>query len=409
MGVPRLWDASETTHLRKTAFNRARNGSENRCRKGRMFFLLAFLSLCHNDVVDVVGHELEWLMASKYYQSAIADKGEIYMTKLFNKLPPKVRKVFCITFIVLVIAVLISFFVCTFSVVRGVQKASDIVKLPEPERVALDRVTNSEMEFAQAEILETTYSVDFFDIGNADCTLLTNGDNVMLVDAGDAANSKYIAKKLAELSVTHFDFVVITNESEAHTGGLMAVLENYAVETLIVPDLDTKNCTLQSCFKVAKNKGVAIKQAQSLDAWNVGEAQVQILSAAENVIIRMTGQTQSFLLMSDASPEEEAALLELDMDITATVLKPSRRGSADTSSNAFLRMVEPEHVVISGKNDAADVYTVSRLIEYAGGVFVTDSCGTITFLTNGKDLKVETTRNDCDLSIPAHDNVFYVP
>lgn len=331
------------------------------------------------------------------------------MTKLFNKLPPKIRKAFCILFIVLVIAVLVSFFVCTFSVVRGVQKAGDIVKLPEPERVALDRVTSGDMEFAQAETLETTYSVDFFDIGNADCTLLTNGDASMLIDTGDAANAKYIAKKLAELSITHLDFVVITNESHAHTGGLMAVLENYDIDTLIVPDLDTKNRTLQSCFEVAKNKGITVKQAQALDAWNVGEAQVQILSAAENVIIRMTVQTQSFLLMGDASPEEEAALLELDMDITATVLKASQRGAADTSGDMFLKMVEPKYVIISGKNSTADVYTMSRLIKYAGGVFVTDNCGTITFLTDGKNFKVETERNDCGLSLPAPGNIFYVP
>lgn len=337
-------------------------------------------------------------MASEYYQSALADKGEIYMTKLFNKLPPKVRKAFCIVFILLVVAA-ISSAATSFVIKNDDSKKSSLLGMKvSSDNKLLSRPTKNELEFSQAEILDATYTVDFFDIGNADCALVSNGDMSMLIDAGNAANAKYIAKELAELSITSLDFVIITNEGEAHAGGLMAVLENYDVDTLIVPDLDTENRTLQSCFKVAKNKGVTIKQAQALDAWNVGEAQVQVLSATENVIIRMTVQTRSFLLMSDASPEEEAALLELDMDIAATVLKASQRGAADTSGDAFLKMVQPEYVVVSSENNIADVYTMSRLIKYAGGAYVTDSCGTITFLTDGKNFKVETDRNDCNLS-----------
>jgi beta-lactamase superfamily II metal-dependent hydrolase len=265
------------------------------------------------------------------------------------------------------------------------------------------------MEFAQVEALDKTYSVDFFDVGNADCTLLTNGENTMLIDAGDAANAKYVAKKIDALAITDFDYVVITNEGEAHSGGLMAILNNYSVDTLIVPDLATEDRTLQSCIKVAENKGVTIKQAQALDAWNVGEAQVQVLSAGVNVIIRFSIQAHSFLLMGDASLEEENALLELDMDISATVLKASQRGAAGTSSEMFLKMVAPEYVVISGNNDVVNTKTFCRLCEQSGAVYTTDDCGMITFLSNGKNVKIETDRNDCELNLVKKDVYFVVP
>lgn len=333
------------------------------------------------------------------------------MTKLFNKLPQKVRKAFCIVFILFVVAAISA--AITSYVIKKNDNNADKDSLSSPaissgEKV-LSRPTKSELEFAQAEALDATYTVDFFDVGNADCTLFANGDKAMLIDTGDKASTKYIEKQLTELSITSLDYVVITNENETHTGGLIAILEDYAVDTLIVPDINTENRTLQSCFEVARNNGVTIKQAHSLDAWNIGEAQVQILSATENVIIRITVLTYSFLLMSDASPEEEMALLELDMDITAAVLKASQRGSADTSSNAFLKMVQPEYVVVSSENGVADVHTISRLIEYAGGVYVTDNCGTISFLTNGKNFKVKTDRNDFNLSSGDNNNIFMVP
>lgn len=331
------------------------------------------------------------------------------MTKLYNKLPKWAKRVLCVAFLLLIAITIISVIVQIFFSKKVEAPGKISVSDMRPESVPLERPGNSAEEFSQIEALANTYSFDFLDVGNADCALLTNGEASMLIDAGDARNSKYVLAKLSKLNIKKLDVVIITNETEPHAGGLMAIIENIAVDTLIVPNVATSNDALKSCLEVAAVNGITVKQAKALDAWNVGEAQTQILSAGNNVIIRITIQAHSFLLMGDASLEEEMMLLELDMDISATILKASSRGANNTSDEMFLKMVAPEYVVISGKDETTNTQTMNRLYNEANAVYSTDGYGTISVLTNGETLNVTTEKSNCNTSLISPDRIIFMP
>lgn len=318
------------------------------------------------------------------------------MLALFKKMPRWLRKTIAITFLVTIAISLIAvlfigiIFVGKFTqhakenTDRNSTYASIVEQLPDRDVGAIKDPLYSDKEFSQSERLDSTYRVDFVDVGYGDCTVLSNGTETMVVDTGDAFGGKLAAKHLRANGISRISVLVVTNESNEHIGGLSLFLHDFEVDTLIVPNVNTENEVMKTCLAFAKENGVEVKTAKALDAWNIGQAQVQILSAKHNIIIRIGLQATSFLLMSDASLEEEMALLELDIDVSATVLKASSHGSANTSSSNFLKWIAPKYAVVSCDKTVAtpNVKTLNRLYETAV-VYRTDKFGTVSVLSDG--------------------------
>ena len=326
------------------------------------------------------------------------------MFKLFKKMPRWLRKTIAITFLVTIaISLIVVLFIGILFVGKFTQHAKenadrnstyasiveqlpdrDVGAIKDPLYSDINGPLYSDKEFSQSERLDSAYRVDFVDVGYGDCTVLSNGAETMVVDTGDAFGGKLAAKHLRTNGISRISVLVVTNESNEHIGGLSLLLHDFEVDTLIVPNANTENEVMKTCIAFAKENGVEVKTAKALDAWNIGQAQVQILSAKHNVIIRIGLQATSFLLMSDASLEEEMALLELDIDVSATVLKASSHGSANTSSSNFLKWIAPKYAVVSCDKTVAtpNVKTLNRLYETAV-VYRTDKFGTVSVLSDG--------------------------
>ena len=102
----------------------------------------------------------------------------------------------------------------------------------------------------------------------------------------------------------------------------------------------------------------------------------------------------TFLITGDLVKEIEAEILREGVDVQSSVLKVGHHGSATSSSEEFLRAVNPKCAVICvgyGNNfghPRAEV--LERLENLPTKIFRTDRDGLIKFRTNGKDLRVET-------------------
>ena len=320
------------------------------------------------------------------------------MLKLFKKMPGWLRKTFAVFLFALKIIPVVALIAGIVFVVSMVndhnakqEESSNAFSAIMAQKESIRNETSlrspvtSEQEFAQ-EPLDSTYRVDFIDVGHGDCTVLTNGKDTMIIDAGDMAGGKVVAKYLRSYGITNISMLVATNENPEHIGGLSVLMESFDVETLVVPNLNSKNEAMKACFEVAKDNNVEITSAKALDAWNVGQAQIQVLSSTQNLIIRISIQDVSFLLMSDASLEEELALLKMEMDISATFLKASAHGAAKTSDKAFVKVIAPEYAVVSCDEDVLkpNIKSLNRLYDNTI-VYRTDRYGTITVLTDGCD------------------------
>lgn len=331
----------------------------------------------------------------------------------YSARPKPVRRGLCITFCVLLAAYFILMAVFFISILSqffsmnqmknqmlsnfNLSDMSQIGNIQLPNVQIGLKDPNDKMEEYAQDTLDTNYRMEFLNVGHADCMVLTNGNSTMMVDTGNAEDAKYILKHLEESEIQKLNYLVCTNESTEHSGGLMSVLENVVVDTLIIPDTETENEFMKDCISYAVSNGVTVKTANALDAWNIDEAQCIVLQNKGNVILKVSMLDISVLLLSDATQEEELALLDLEMDITANFIKASSHGAANTANDKLLQEVEAEYAIVSCDEEVAkpDIKTMNRLYKRAI-TYRTDRHDTIVVTTDGVFYELTTAEIDCN-------------
>ncbi|MBR1647407.1 MAG: MBL fold metallo-hydrolase, partial [Selenomonadaceae bacterium] len=153
--------------------------------------------------------------------------------------------------------------------------------------------------------------------------------------------------------------------------------------------------------------GIAEEFLPSMRAGHAGEkflidgVEVEILFAPQvgtgneiSNVYRVRCGNVSFLITGDLVTDIEAQMLREGVDVQSTVLKVGHHGSKTSSSEEFLRAVNPKCAVICvgyGNNFGHPRPEVlERLKNLPTKIFRTDRDGLIKFRTDGKTLSVET-------------------
>ena len=89
-----------------------------------------------------------------------------------------------------------------------------------------DLDTNNTINIVQNEYKENL-EIYFFNVGNADCTLIINKDEAMLIDGGNKADAKYIYEYIKEeIGYYNLKYIIATHADRDHIGGLPTIIEN---------------------------------------------------------------------------------------------------------------------------------------------------------------------------------------
>lgn len=247
---------------------------------------------------------------------------------------------------------------------------------------------------------DSTFSIRYLDVGQADSALVECDGHYMLIDGGNKADSNVIYSVLKSSGVQHLDLVVGTHGHEDHIGGLPGAY-NYA-------DVDLTLCPVTSYNSEAFVDFV--KYAGSLtvpsvgDQYKLGSANITILgvngaSDANNtsIVLKIVYGETAFLFAGDAEREAEQAILNSGADLSANVLKVGHHGSETSTTYPFLREIMPEYAIISvGKGNIYGHPTddvLSRLWDAGAKIYRTDLQGDITVTSDGKTVFVSTAKS----------------
>lgn len=81
--------------------------------------------------------------------------------------------------------------------------------------------------------------VQFIDVGQADCILVRNNNNNMLIDAGNNKDGEKLVKYFKSLGIEKFDILVGTHPHEDHIGGLDNIIYNFEIGKIYMPNVLT--------------------------------------------------------------------------------------------------------------------------------------------------------------------------
>ena len=241
--------------------------------------------------------------------------------------------------------------------------------------------------------------VHFLDVGQGDCAVVLCDGESMVIDGGPRASSSMLYHYIrGTLRLRHVDFVVSTHPHVDHVYGLSSVLNAAKVDLILTPVLEWDSKSFDYMLKYAARQGTPLSVPQDGETLTLGGATVTVLQCwpeavglgrtnDSSIILRIDYGQTSFLFTGDAEDWSEYMLLDSDALLKADVLKVAHHGSRHSSTEEFLRAVQPEYAVISvGKdNEYGHPHSevLDRLARAGARVLRTDELGTVVLRSDG--------------------------
>ncbi len=264
-------------------------------------------------------------------------------------------------------------------------------------------------------ISNDSLTVYFFDVGQADCSLLLFPDGkTMLIDAGNRADGPLIADYLDDLGVDTLDYFVLTHPHEDHIGGAEDIFKEFCVLTVCLPNIPdefepetdvfkdvTTAIANENCRSLKLNTGTIISQNEVYTITAINPTENSIYSDMNDWSLSLIVNcfTNTVLFTGDCEKPAETDMLNSKINLNADILKVGHHGSENSSNEEFLNTVTPQVSVISvGIGNTyrhPHAETIKRLQNIGSDIYRTDTVGTVIAKCYDGGFNIETDNTIC--------------
>jgi len=255
-------------------------------------------------------------------------------------------------------------------------------------------------QLLQSQTGDGLFKVHFLNVGQGDAILIQTPDgHEALVDGG---KTRGVLRELASQQAWHdrtIELVIATHADEDHVGGLVDVLEYYAVDMVLQTQAAGESPGAVAFAQAVQAEGAVVTYARAGQVIQLGASTtIEVLSPtiatdnwrtnAASVIVKVTYGDTAVLLSGDAPASIEDYLVNVHGDeLQSDILKLGHHGSKTSTSNSFLDKVQPDFAVVSASIDNQYGHPHSDVISrvFARGIrtFHTGTDGTVSFYSDG--------------------------
>jgi competence protein ComEC len=267
--------------------------------------------------------------------------------------------------------------------------------------------------------------VDFLDVGQGDCALVTMPDGTtLLIDGGGRPNFSSARpdteaparpiRRIGETVVSEYlwwrgldavDYILATHADADHIDGLNDVAMNFKVRAALVARTPPADAEFRRFQETLKSRAIPLSVVSGGDVLHFGEVSCAVLwpppssdPAApsgnnDSLVVRLQFGPHAILLTGDIESVAEKAIVKQNSPLSATVVKVAHHGSKTSSTGTFIDATHPKLAIISVGQVSIFGHPNSDVVERwksaGAGVMTTGRSGMITVTTDGKDLRVE--------------------
>ena len=268
----------------------------------------------------------------------------------------------------------------------------------------------------------STFSIEFIDVGQGDAALVECDGKRMLIDGGNAGKGgKAVYDTLVEKQIQKLDILAISHLHEDHFAGLTKALE-YAQDVQLTicnatephqsHDRDSSGKDRSAQFKKFESRltqiGSKITVPPIGKKYHLGSAEVEVLDNSsvdgnDSLVLLITYGGTKFLFTGDIEDAGQNRLSEKyhnneDKPFKVDLIKMPHHGAYTGSLYQFLRTFMPDHVVISVGAQNSYGYPQQNTLDLLDSktwkpeVYRTDRNGDVFVKSDGKTITVTTSK-----------------
>jgi competence protein ComEC len=251
--------------------------------------------------------------------------------------------------------------------------------------------------YPRSDIAHGAYRLTLLDVGHGLATVVRTRNHVLVYDVGPRYSDTFNAGDVAVLpflktvGIYQIDRVILSHDDIDHTGGFEAINANLKINRLTLgPGVSKSHALMDYC--------------QRGQQWDWDGVQFKVLhppgdykSRTDNnnsCVVQITTENDKLLLTGDIEREVETQFVKFfagdDDNLRADVLLVPHHGSLSSSSDAFLRAIQPDYALISaGYNNRYGLpkpQVVARYQAMGTKILNTGQEGAISFLMDQRGL-----------------------
>lgn len=269
---------------------------------------------------------------------------------------------------------------------------------PTEDKVELPLVEEDDQESADPVKLGDL-KIIYIDVGQADASLIIQGEHSMLIDAGNNYDGEMVCQLIEEEGIEKLDMIIGSHPHADHIGGLTDVIGRFEIGQLFMPRVTTTTRIFEEVLDAIEAHDLSITTPVVGNEYDLGSASWQIIAPNAgdynnlndfSIGIRLAFGDHHFLFTGDAEDRSEREMLKNGLDLAAQVLHVGHHGSRTSSRTDFLKAVDPQYAVISvGEGNSYGLphpEVTQRFAEMGITVYRTDLHGTVVLVSDGQEL-----------------------
>lgn len=208
--------------------------------------------------------------------------------------------------------------------------------------------------------------VIFLDVGQGDSILIKSKTNQYgLIDTGKNGNILSNLEKYIPANNKTLEFIILTHPDQDHIGMFSEISKRYAIKNLFMNKTAKTNNTLDKIKDIIITKSIPNYPLYDINDFIFGEFNIDVLWPVSNtssgdfesneysIGISLSLDSFDLVSMGDLGSYVEDDLINFLPNKHFEVLKLSHHGSKHSSSEDFIKFVDPEIAIISaGRNNS---------------------------------------------------------
>jgi len=267
--------------------------------------------------------------------------------------------------------------------------------------------------FAAVELRENVPSVTILDVGQGDCTVIQNGEEVFIIDGGGwygreigkNTGASVLVPYLDHKGIAYVDKVFISHLDFDHATGIVELINEKSIGMLYMPEAADRKSELYIIIsKICEEKGVGIKYLSRGDRImtesGVGFMVLSPESGREykddnaSSMVLFMNMGLKYVFTGDIAFSEEENIADSFKNIEADVLKLAHHGSKYSTGEVFLDTLKPEIAIAgAGVNNSyghPSEEVQERLKQRNIDFYSTKSHGAVIIFKEGGIVKIKT-------------------